>query len=193
VDFSALGVDMMTVSAHKMGGPPGVAALIVRRGLGLPPMLRGGGQESNRRAGTENVAAIAGFAKAVEMMDFGRMGALRAQLRVAGCALREAGAQLLGTRNSQLAIDSLPNTLCLAMPGVSAETQLIALDLEGVMVSAGSACTSGRIEPSHVLRAMGVPEDIARCAIRVSGGWNTTEADVQAFAQAWKKLAQRRA
>ncbi len=217
VDFSALGVDMMTVSAHKMGGPVGAAALIIRRGLNIEPMFKGGGQESNRRAGTENVAAIAGFATAVELMDFAQMERLRGWLRDAEMQVSETPSSLRGSGLGEgvagagfdsltpthslrergivfgAAAPRLPNTACIAMPGVSAETQLIAFDLEGIAVSAGSACTSGRIEPSHVLKAMGVDEKTAATAIRVSGGWNTTEADVRAFAGAWKKLYERKA
>lgn len=191
LDFSALGVDMMTVSAHKMGGPVGAAALVVRDKLPISPLLLGGGQEKNRRAGTENVAAIAGFAKAVELIDLGHMRQLRNWLDEMEKNISSPfqwGENIIGARALRL-----PNTSCIAMPGVPSETQLISFDLEGIAVSAGSACTSGRIEPSHVLKAMGVEDALAGTAIRVSGGWNTQETDIKAFARAWKTLYQRTA
>lgn len=183
VDFGALGVDMMSISTHKCGGPIGAAALVIRRDLPIQPLFTGGGQELRRRAGTENVAAIAGFAKAVELFDFGHMRKLRGWLDGL-----EEGQNVLGK-----GAERLPNTSCIAMPGVSNEVQLMGFDLEGFAVSAGSACSSGRIEPSHVLKAMGIAEVQAKSAIRVSGGWQTTENDIISFTNAWiqtyKRLA----
>lgn len=181
VDFGALGVDMLSLSAHKCGGPVGAAALVVRRDLAITPLLTGGGQELGRRAGTENIPAIAGFATAVEMVA--DLAPLRRWL---DAMEKELGETIFGQ-----GIARLPNTSCIAMPGVSNEVQLMDFDLKGFAVSAGSACSSGRIEVSHVLTAMGIPKELAGCAIRVSGGWRTTEQEIQAFTQGWKQLRQR--
>ena len=158
VDFGVLGADMMTLSAHKCGGPVGAAALVVRRDLPLTALLSGGGQELGRRAGTENIAAIAGFAKAVELIDLAHMqtscviGWITWKRKWKD--LRSLGATVFGKSSQRL-----PNTSCVAMPGVSNEVQLMDFDLKGFAVSAGSACSSGRIEVSHVLAAMGVPKN----------------------------------
>jgi len=181
VDFGALGVDMMTLSAHKSGGPVGAAALVVRRDLVLKPLLVGGGQELGRRAGTENIAAIAGFAKAVELIDFEQMRRLRGWLDAMELQMEKAGGTIFGK-----AAQRLPNATCVAMPSVSNEVQLMDFDLKGFAVSAGSACSSGRIEGSHVLGAMGVAKNLAASAIRVSGGWKTTQEDTISFTNAWK-------
>jgi len=155
LDTGAIGADLVTLSAHKLGGPPGIGALVVRGELELMPLLRGGGQERGRRAGTENLAGIAGFAAAAvaaaeEIAVYDRVHSLRNALE-AGLAAIAPEAVVLGA-----AAPRLPNTAAIAMPGVAAETQVIALDLDGVMVSAGSACSSGKVGPSHVLEAMGV-------------------------------------
>jgi len=186
VDFGALGYDMMTLSAHKCGGPVGAAALIVCRDLAIAPLLTGGGQELGRRAGTENVAAITGFAKAVELFDFEHMRRLRGWLDGMEAEMETCGATVFGKSALRL-----PNTSCVAMPGVSNEVQLMDFDLKGFAVSAGSACSSGRIETSHVLVAMGIPQPLASCAIRISGGWQTTENDIQLFTEAWKQTCGR--
>ncbi|RME68866.1 MAG: cysteine desulfurase, partial [Alphaproteobacteria bacterium] len=184
LDFAALGADYLSLSAHKIGGPQGVGALLVRAGLDVAPLLRGGGQEMGRRAGTENLCGIAGFAAAVGTL-MGRADWVR---RVA--ALRDA----LESRVLALApetvifgrhVPRLVNTSCLALAGLSAETQLMALDLAGVHVSAGSACSSGKIAQSHVLAAMRVEPALARAAIRVSLGPYSRAADVDAFVDAW--------
>jgi len=180
VDFGALGVDMMTISAHKCGGPVGAAALVVRRDVAITPLFPGG-QELGRRAGTENIPAIAGFAKAVELFDLDHMKKVRGWLD----ALEE-GQTVFGKSAPRL-----PNTSCIVMPGVGNEVQLMDFDLKGFAVSAGSACSSGRIEPSHVLAAMQVPENVAKSAIRVSAGWKTTENDIISFADAWKNTYNR--
>lgn len=185
LDFSLLGVDMMTISAHKMGGPVGAAALVVKQSIALLPMLLGGGQELSRRAGTENISAIAGFAKAVELIDFGQMEHLRGWFHNMEQTLAKAGAILLPITNYQLPTTKLPNTSCLARPATSSEVQLMHFDLKGIAISAGSACSSGRIEPSHVLGAMGIVKETASCAIRVSGGWNTKQEEIEAFTSAW--------
>jgi cysteine desulfurase len=187
IDFRALGCDLMSLSAHKIGGPSGVGALVVTGNvegdLALIPMLRGGGQERGRRAGTENVPGIAGFGAAARaaregLADFARLGRLRE--RIENRLRQHAGSHVYSFGAPRLA-----NTSCLTMPGVEAETQVIQLDLAGVAVSAGAACSSGRVEPSRVLAAMGVDANEAATAIRVSLGWNTTEDDADKFVEAW--------
>ncbi len=187
VDFATLDVDLMSLSAHKLGGPMGVGALVVRRGLDLQPLIRGGGQEQRRRAGTENLPGIAGFgAAAIEAKK-----SLAAYAQVA--ALRDAAQQRLNALAPDAVVfgaeaPRLPNTLCIAMPGVASSTQVIALDLAGVAVSAGSACSSGKVARSHVLDAMGVDPALADCAIRVSLGWSTVAADIDCLVDAWGAL-----
>ena len=183
VDFHGLGVDYLSLSAHKFGGPTGVGALVVREGAPLLADRCGGGQERYRRAGTENVAGIAGFGVAAEAAQAGLdVAALRDRmemelLRVAPrAAVFGAGAPRLG------------NTTCISMPGVKAETQVMALDLAGVYVSAGSACSSGKVGRSAVLEAMGVPAAMADTAIRISLGWNTTVGDIERLIAAWRDL-----
>jgi cysteine desulfurase len=178
VDMEALGADMMTLSAHKLGGPQGVGALVTRAEVAA--QLRGGGQERGRRAGTENVPGIAGFgAAAAVTADFGRLAALRDAIEDA----LSGEAVIFGREAARL-----PTTTCLALPGVPAETQVIALDLAGVQVSAGSACSSGKVRPSHVLTAMGVGPELAASAIRVSLGWTSVASDVEAFIAAWRRM-----
>jgi cysteine desulfurase len=191
LDFTALGADLMSLAAHKFGGPKGVGALIVADAVPLSPSLRGGGQERGRRAGTENVAAIAGFGAAAEetRRDLPRardIAALRDRLE------REAIARVPSTRIIAAAAPRLPNTSCLALPGVSAETLVMALDLAGVAVSAGSACSSGKVKASHVLQAMGLGGEISGCAIRVSLGWASESTDIDRFVEAWHGFAARR-
>jgi len=188
IDFDGLGVDTLSLSAHKHGGPKGIGALIVRRGLTLHSQMQGGGQERRRRAGTENVLGIAGYGAAAaavsKLLDAAsRIRALRDQLEA---AVKRAcpTAQIYSAQ-----VERLGNTSCIGLPGVSAETQLMRLDLAGVAVSSGSACSSGKIAPSHVLTAMGVGAAEAKCAIRVSLGWNTTEAEIAQFIEAWRPLA----
>lgn len=182
---AARGADFLTLSAHKIGGPAGIGALVVAPGVAIAPQLRGGAQERNRRAGTENIAGIAGFAAAAASCDpaeYDRVRALRDRLET---ALPDGAVVVAGDA------PRLPNTSSIAMPGVPAETQVIALDLDGVMVSAGSACSSGKVGPSHVLAAMGLAPDIARATIRVSLGWSTTEAEISHFLDAWTALHRR--
>ncbi|HEU5048322.1 MAG TPA: cysteine desulfurase family protein [Rickettsiales bacterium] len=187
VDFTNLGCDMMTLSAHKMGGTLGAAALVVKNGLPLQPFITGGGQEQNRRAGTENAAAIAGFAKAAELIDFKHMAQIRHWLDNFEAQVTSIGGRVIGKEAPRL-----PNTSCIVMPNVTAETQLISFDLEGIAASAGSACSSGRIEPSHVLKAMGMETAQATSALRISGGWATTEQDINVLTAAWEKLFRRK-
>lgn len=192
VSVSDLGVDLLTVSAHKLGGPMGAGALIAAGDCELVPFLQGGGQERGRRAGTENVPALVGFGLAAELAGselegFARLTEWRDGLE-SRCRSLVPGSRVFGGGAERLA-----NTSCLSLPGVGSEVQVMALDLAGVAVSAGSACSSGKVRPSHVLRAMGVPEDVAACAIRVSLGWNSTVEDVDAFVGAWSALAARTA
>ena len=190
LDARTIGADFVTLSAHKLGGPPGIGALVVTGELELTPLLHGGGQERGRRAGTENLVGIAGFAAAAvaateEIAVYDRVRALRDALE-SGLAAIAPDAVVLGA-----AAPRLPNTAAIAMPGVAAETQVIALDLDGVMVSAGAACSSGKVGPSHVLEAMGVGPDLVGSTIRVSLGWDSSEADVAHFLRAWTTLYRR--
>jgi cysteine desulfurase len=191
IDMRALGVDFLTLSAHKLGGPKGIGALVIREGAELPSLILGGGQERRRRAGTENVAAIAGFGAAAEVArsrldETGRIEALRDRLEAE--ALRLAPEAIIVAAVAP----RLPNTTSLALPGASAETLVIALDLEGIAVSAGAACSSGKVGASHVLAAMGLEPRVARAAIRISLGWSTTERDIAAFLSAWARVAMAR-
>ena len=192
-DIAALGVDALALSAHKMGGPKGAGALAAASaGFSLgEPLIRGGGQERGVRAGTENVAAIAGFGAAAracmtEMPDeAARLLVLRDRL---ADAVRDAAPDAV---TFGVASPRLPNTLCFAVPGVEAATLMIALDLAGVAVSSGSACSSGKVTPSHVLGAMGVRPELARGAIRLSLGWSSAERDVERFAEAFRGAIER--
>jgi cysteine desulfurase len=188
IDFANLPVTALSLSAHKLGGPKGAGALVIRDRVDLVPLIRGGGQERRRRAGTENIAAIAGFgAAAVEAAkDIERM------TRIAGLRDRlEAGVRALSPQAVIIGADAprLANTSTLALRGKAAENLVIKLDLAGVAVSAGSACSSGKVGASHVLTAMGLDADISRSAIRVSLGPNSTEHDIAAFLAAWKTIA----
>jgi cysteine desulfurase len=190
LDRVALGADLLTLSAHKIGGPKGAGALVRRSGqIHLAAsLLRGGGQERGVRAGTENVPGIAGFGAAAQavMTAFGeetaRMRALRDRLET---GLKEVAPNVVIF--GEMA-ERLPNTTLFGLRGIKAETAVIAFDLEGVAVSSGAACSSGKVKPSHVLAAMGVDDELARAAIRVSLGPTTTEADVAHFLRAWNKL-----
>jgi cysteine desulfurase len=190
VDVAEIGADLVSLSAHKLGGPPGIGALIVRGPAQLMPMIRGGGQERGRRAGSENLPGIAGFAAAAAaattgLADYDRIRELRDRLEASLLAAAPEAIVIGG------AAPRLPNTSAIALPGVSAETQVIALDLDGVMVSAGAACSSGKVGPSHVLQGMGLPPEIAGCTIRVSLGWSTTEAEIGHFLTAWTAMYRR--
>ncbi|MBV8336724.1 MAG: aminotransferase class V-fold PLP-dependent enzyme, partial [Alphaproteobacteria bacterium] len=190
IDIGGIGADVLTLSVHKLGGPPGIGALVIRDRLDVSPLLRGGGQEHGHRAGTENLVGIAGFAAAAaaaaeQIAVYDRVRALRDLLEAAITKLAP-DAVVLGA-----AATRLPNTTAIAMPGVAAETQVIALDLDGVMVSSGAACSSGKVGPSHVLEAMGVGPDLVGSTIRVSLGWTTTKAEVAHFVQAWTALYHR--
>jgi cysteine desulfurase len=188
VDWHALGVDLMTLSAHKFGGPQGIGALLVRPGTPLSPLIGGGGQEFHLRGGTENVAAICGMAAALKPAlddDRGAMAACRDRFESRLKAVSP------GVRVFAQEVQRLPNTSCFALDGLLAETAVMALDLHGVAISSGSACSSGKVGPSHVLEAMGVPPRVARSALRVSLGWNTTERDLTQIVEAWSELVSR--
>jgi len=190
LDMSALGVDMLTLSAHKLGGPKGVGALAVSGRIRLNPIIRGGGQERGRRSGTENIPGIAGFGVAAELAA-AEIDAVHAAAslrdRLEDRILREVPwARIVGA-----GVRRLPNTSCIALPGVSTETQVMALDLAGFAVSAGSACSSGKVKASRVLQAMGLPDDIAGCAIRVSLGLANGESEIDRFVAIYGEFAVR--
>jgi cysteine desulfurase len=189
LDINAMGADLVTLSAHKIGGPKGVGALVLAEGvLGFEPLLRGGGQELGRRAGTENVAGIAGFGAALRPAVTGldsdaiRLENLKNRLEN---GLRDTPEVIIFADS----VPRLPNTTLFTVPGLKAETAVIGFDLAGVAVSSGSACSSGKVQPSHVLEAMGFGGDLAQGAVRLSLGWSTTEADVDRCLEAWRKLS----
>jgi cysteine desulfurase len=188
-DIKALHADLVTVSAHKLGGPKGVGAVILAEGLlGLEPLLRGGGQELGRRAGTENVAGIASFGAAAKAAmgalaeDTTRLEGLRNRLET---GLRQSRGIIVFAED----VRRLPNTTLFTVPGLKAETAVIGFDLAGIAISSGSACSSGKVQPSHVLEAMGLGPDIAEGALRLSMGWSTSDADVDRCLEAWRKLS----
>jgi cysteine desulfurase len=187
VDFAALNVDYLSLSAHKIGGAHGVGALVVRKGVPLTAQILGGGQESSRRAGTENTAGIVGFGVAAAHVDdhLSRAGSVAGLRDLAARRIRDLAPQ---ARVFGEAAMRLPNTLCIEMPGVKAETQIVALDLAGVAVSAGAACSSGKLRPSTVLQAMGVDAAQASNAIRISFGWDSDESDVERLIAGWGAL-----
>ncbi len=191
IDLTKLNVDYLTLSAHKMGGPQGVGALIFRSGLQMPKLMKGGGQERRQRAGTENIAGIAGFGvaarEALEEMAAYTQRTRAFQLKFE-MAIRESAppAIVYGVNAPRVS-----NTSNIGLPGIPAETQLMAMDLEGIAVSSGSACSSGSFQPSHVLQAMGFEGDAAKCALRFSTGWATTDAEIDAAIKAWQKMAAR--
>ena len=183
VDLHGLGVDYLSLSAHKLGGPAGVGAFVVRGNAPFVTDRRGGGQESNRRAGTENVAGIVGFGAAAEAARVGLdVDHLRERLETALLAIAP-DARVFGAGATRLG-----NTTCISMPDVKAETQVMALDLAGVCVSAGAACSSGKVTRSAVLAAMGVSPAVADTAIRISCGWNTESGDIDRLIGAWRDL-----
>ncbi len=188
VDMETLGVDALSLSGHKLGGPPGAGALIVREGLPFAPLLTGGGQEQGRRAGTENLPGIAGMAAAAQAAHkaldaFAELAEARNRMEAQLMRLRP-DAHIFGREAPRL-----PNTSCFAIPGLPAETALILFDLDGICLSAGSACSSGKVAASHVLDAMGAAPGLARAALRASLGWNTQSADLACFAEALARHA----
>jgi cysteine desulfurase len=188
-DIKLMKADLVTLSAHKIGGPKGVGALVLAdEAQGLEPLLRGGGQELGRRAGTENVAGISAFgvatAAAIAALagDAARLQALRERLEK---GLQQTPGMIVFSEDAP----RLPNTTLFTVPGLKAETAVIGFDLGGIAVSSGSACSSGKVQPSHVLAAMGFGRELAQGAVRLSLGWSTSEADIDLALQAWRKLA----
>lgn len=189
IDINLLKADLLTLSAHKIGGPKGVGAVVLAEDVqGLEPLLRGGGQELGRRAGTENVAGIAAFGAAAKAAiaaladDSPRLASLRERLEQ---GLKQTPGMIVFSEGAP----RLPNTTLFTVPGLKAETAVIGFDLAGIAVSSGSACSSGKVQPSHVLDAMGFPKDLAQGAVRLSLGWSTSEADIDLTLEAWRKLA----
>jgi cysteine desulfurase len=190
LDMAALGVDLLTLSAHKLGGPQGVGALLARPELPLSPLLQGGGQERRRRPGTENLPGIAGFGAAAEAA-LEELPGIQDLVELRDHFEREIKAMAPNVKVFGAQGPRLPNTSCVALAGLSAETQLMALDLAGVAVSSGSACSSGKVQPSHVLTAMGAASEEAAAAIRVSLGWASTPEDIDRLLAAWGDLYRR--
>jgi len=187
-NINEMNADLVTLSAHKIGGPKGVGVVVLAEGvLGFEPLLRGGGQELGRRAGTENVAGIAGFGAAVKAAmdsrdsDAVRLESLRNRLEN---GLRDTPDAIVFADG----VPRLPNTTLFTVPGLKAETAVIGFDLAGIAVSSGSACSSGKVQPSHVLEAMGFGSELVQGAVRLSLGWSTTDADVDRCLEAWRKL-----
>ena len=189
-NINSLNADLVSLSAHKIGGPKGVGALALADGItGLEPLLRGGGQELSRRAGTENVAGIAGFGAAAAKAalealetETNRLEALRERLER---GLRQTPGAIIFSDAAR----RLPNTTLFTVPGLRAETAVIGFDLAGIAVSSGSACSSGKVQPSHVLQAMGYGPELAQGAVRLSLGWSTEDADIDRCLEAWRMLA----
>jgi len=184
IDMPSLGVDYLTISAHKMGGPQGSGAIVGIAGAPPVKLIHGGGQERRQRAGTENVAGIAGFGVAAKLAQdnlktYAALAAMRDAIEA-----RIPHITVFGATAPRVA-----NTTCFALPGVPADTQLMALDLAGICVSSGSACSSGSVKPSHVLEAMGIAPALATCALRVSLGVTTTQADIDSFIDTYNRLA----
>ena len=191
VDVNQLDVDLLTMSAHKIYGPKGIGALFIRKGTRIAPLLHGGHHERNRRAGTENVPAIVGFAKAIELardelpVESARLAALRGRLE------QGIRGRIDRVRTNGSATSRLPNVLNVSFESVEGEPLVIGLDMKGVAVSTGSACTSGSLEPSHVLRAMGVPPAAAQQSVRFSLGRTNTEQDVDYVLEVLPELVER--
>ena len=190
ISLDALGVDFMSLSAHKMAGPQGVGAIITRKGLELSKFMLGGGQEKNCRAGTHNTAGIAGMGLAAQI----------ARTKIGQYAEIQKLRDDMETRMHQISnhvkiygenAPRVGNTCNVGLQGVPAQTQMMALDLDGIAVSSGSACSSGSFKPSHVLTAMGANEEEAKSALRISMGWATTPADIDAFLTCWQKMAEK--
>lgn len=179
VDFNDLGCDLMTISSHKSGGPVGAASLIAKKNLNLIPNILGGKQELGLRAGTENILAIRGFGLAAEISN----NKYNSTLELKKYLEREIEGEIVAASALRL-----PNTSCIRMKNVKNEEQLIKFDLAGVSVSSGSACSSGRIASSHVLKAMGIKDDVASEIIRVSLGPETTKEEIDIFIKLWKEI-----
>ena len=190
INIEELGVDLLSLSAHKIGGPQGIGALVMREDRAVTAQVVGGGQEMGRRSGTENVAGIAGFGEAArlaaeELAQYAQIARMRDDMEDRLGEIAPAR-RVLGADAARL-----PNTSCVTMPGVRSDTQVMALDLAGIAVSAGSACSSGKITASHVLEAMGVEMEEAMTALRVSMGRQTTAAEIDRFLSAWAEIYRR--
>ncbi len=191
LNFASMGVDALTLSAHKIGGPQGMGALVIKESISLDPLIRGGGQEQGRRSGTENVAGVIGFGVAAQLAaddlrDTLRLQALRDKLQHRIVSISGGDAIIIGEHAPRVA-----NTLLVALPGLSGEAQVASMDLAGVAVSAGSACSSGKARKSHVLTSMGYEPQIAGCVMRISLGWHSIAKDIDRCAEAWSGLYQR--
>ncbi|MEM6482750.1 MAG: aminotransferase class V-fold PLP-dependent enzyme, partial [Pseudomonadota bacterium] len=186
--FAWSGADLAILSAHKLGGPRGVGALIVRQGVDIPPLALGGGQEMGRRSGTENTIGIAGFGAAAEAaqrdLSDGIWDRIKKLRKILEMAIEDGGSPPIFVGHTR---ERLPNTSCIIAPGWKGETQVMAMDLAGFAISAGSACSSGKVKTSRVLMAMGYSEPDAGSAIRVSLGPATTEEEVMRFANTWRR------
>lgn len=186
--IASMGADFVSLSAHKMGGPTGVGALVCRPEADLRPLIRGGGQQRGRRAGTENVSGVAGFGAAAEMLcargEERRLYMLRLRERLESRLLEITPDAIVVAHKAE----RLPNTTCIARPGRSAETLVIEFDLKGIAISAGSACSSGKVAASRILSAIGLPPELVRSAVRFSLGPTTTEADIDAACDVWAEL-----
>jgi len=187
VNFPDLGVDYMSISAHKIGGPKGVGALIIKAGAEVAPLVSGGGQEKGRRSGTENLPGIAGFGAAAALVpeSLVRMQELQGLRDHMESELKSCASDLIIFGEE---VSRLPNTTNVSMPGVTNELQLMTFDLRGLYVSAGSACSSGKVSASHVLSAMGVTDAVAGNSIRISLGWGSKADDVDQFIDAWRDV-----
>ncbi len=197
ISLDKLNVDFMSLSAHKFSGPQGVGAIITREDIDLPKFMLGGGQEKNRRAGTHNTAGIAGMGLAAElalqnMPDYADIQKLRDDLetRILNISIHPSSSEHDAIIYGQNA-PRVGNTTNIALKGVPAQTQMIALDLDGIAVSSGSACSSGTFKASHVLMAMGASKDEAKSALRISLGWATTQTDIDRFLESWEKIVKR--
>jgi cysteine desulfurase len=193
VDVEALGADLLSISAHKIYGPKGVGALYIRKGIELEPILHGGYHEMNRRAGTENVPGIVGFGKAAELSraeleDRSRIESMEA---LRDYFLERIQQDLRGVRLNGHPIKRLPNTLNVSFESISGESLAINLDLHGIAVSIGSACTSGAIQPSHVLQAMGVPPTLVQSSLRFSLGRETTRDEIDLTVETLRDIVDR--
>ncbi|MBT7280040.1 MAG: cysteine desulfurase [Rhodobiaceae bacterium] len=191
IQMIAMGIDALSLSGHKLGAPMGVGALVTRPSVVVPPQLIGGGQELGRRAGSENISGIAAFAAAARaamagLEAFQNLASQRDSMEAALLAAQPE-VHIFGREVTRLA-----NTSCFALAGLSSETLVMGLDLDGLSVSAGSACSSGKVSRSHVLEAMGVPPHISQAVVRISLGWQSHTEDTDKLVAAWCRLAARR-